>query len=165
MSTDWLDSDEELLLALREAMHAPDPTPPSVREAARAAFTWRTIDAELAELTGDPGTLSADPDPAHAGTGELVGMRASEEADLRTLSFEAPGLTIELGVSASALLGQLFPPGPPSLTLRVGDGSTTEIPVDEDGCFRIAPPPTGLFTLSCHTPDGRTIVTSLTRLP
>ena len=39
------------------------------------------------------------------------------------------------------------------MTLRLDGEATSIVPVDEDGCFRIAPPPAGLFSLTCE--DGR----------
>lgn len=148
MSKDWL-ADDSLLRALDRAVRAPDPTPPAVLDAARAVYTWRTVDAELAELVHDSDREA----PA------LAGLRA-EEADLRTLSFAAPGLTIELGVAPTALLGLLVPPGPTEVTVRLDGGTTSTVPVDEDGCFRVAPPPTGLFSLACETAGGRHVVTA-----
>ncbi|TWG12954.1 hypothetical protein FHX34_105822 [Actinoplanes teichomyceticus] len=148
-----MQDDDRLLRALTEAGASPDPTPPDVLDAARAVYTWRTVDADLAALVHD----SAAAAPA------LAGMR-EEEAELRTLSFEAPGLLIELGVSPAALLGQLVPPEPATLTLRYEDRTTVVVPVDADGCFRIAPQPAGLFTLTCETADGRRVVTSAIRL-
>jgi hypothetical protein len=149
MTTERLDGDDGLARLLGAALDTDDPTPDSVREAARAAYTWRTIDAELAELA----------DPVGAGP-----AFREEEADLQTLSFHAPGLTIELGLSGTALLGQLVPPAPGTVTLRRSDGRTTDVPVDADGCFRIAPPPTGPATLSCTGPTGRRVVTSIFQL-
>ena len=63
MPSGW-DQDEQLLAALREALHgrpvppARDPqagqaVPPEFVEAGQALYTWRNIDAELAELTYD----------------------------------------------------------------------------------------------------------------
>lgn len=153
MSNDWMQDDDQLLRALRQAVSSEDPTPPEILGAARAVFTWRTVDAELADLVHD----------SAAGPPELAGMRA-EEAELRTLSFEAPGLTIELGVSPGALLGQLVPAQPATVTLRHDDGTTLVVAADADGCFRIAPQPAGLFTLTCDTADGRRVVTSAMRL-
>ncbi len=42
--------DDELLGMLRAALEASDPVPEAVLDAARASFTWRMIDAELAAL-------------------------------------------------------------------------------------------------------------------
>ena len=144
--------DEGLLRALGEALRTPGPTPPEVLDAARAVYTWRTVDAELAELVHD----------SRAETPALAGLRAGA-AELRTLSFAAPGLTMELGVSPTALLGLLVPAGPARVTLRLGE-ATSIVPVDEDGCFRIAPPPAGLFSLTCEGAGGRRVVTPAVRL-
>ncbi len=45
--------DEQLLGALREAMRAREEVPPGVVEAAKGAYAWHNIDAELAQLTYD----------------------------------------------------------------------------------------------------------------
>jgi hypothetical protein len=47
------DEGELLLVELRGLINRLDQVPENVDEAARAAYTWRTIDAELAELTRD----------------------------------------------------------------------------------------------------------------
>ena len=45
--------DDDLLRELGRVVTAADPVPPEVIAAAKASFTWRTIDAELAELAFD----------------------------------------------------------------------------------------------------------------
>jgi hypothetical protein len=150
--TTMMDNDS-LLRALGDALRTPDPTPPDVLDAARAVYTWRTVDAEFAELVHD----------SRFETPLLAGLRA-EEAELRTLSFAASGLTMELGVSPVALLGLLVPSGPAEVTLRLDGEAPTMVPVDEDGCFRIAPPPAGLFSLICEVADGRRVITPTFRL-
>ena len=47
-------ADEELLAELRDAISARRAVPPEFVEAAKNAFMWRNIDAELAQLTCDP---------------------------------------------------------------------------------------------------------------
>ena len=42
--------DDRILELLSRAVDRADPVPEHVTEAARESFTWRTIDAELAEL-------------------------------------------------------------------------------------------------------------------
>ena len=75
------DALQELLgLALRQA----DPVPEHVLAAARGAFTWRTIDQELADLVFDSAT-------------ELMGVR--DHGGTRQLTFQAPGLEIEVMVA------------------------------------------------------------------
>lgn len=44
---------DRLEALLRDALTAADPVPERVRDGARAALSWATIDAELAELTFD----------------------------------------------------------------------------------------------------------------
>ena len=80
-----------------------DPVPPLVDEGARAAFGWRTIDADLAELMRD----SAD---------ELAEAGVRGPGGPRQLSFESPALGIELevvetGPRVRRVEGQLLPPG------------------------------------------------------
>ena len=74
--------DDRLLDLLTRALSQADPVPEHVVEAARASFTWRTIDAELAELVYDS-----------AGE-ELVGVRSAEAT--RQVTFRAPGIEIEV---------------------------------------------------------------------
>ena len=51
MSSDEWDDDVALLSDLGRALQQDADVPESVRDAGRAAFAWRTIDAELIELT------------------------------------------------------------------------------------------------------------------
>jgi hypothetical protein len=81
--------DEVLLERLRSICEEVDPMPALVAETARAAFSLRRLDAELAELVLD----SAD-EPAGA-----VAVRAAGLADIRMLSFVAGPLRIELQVT------------------------------------------------------------------
>lgn len=81
--------DEVLLERLRAICGEVDPMPDLVVQAARAAFSLRRLDAELAELMLD----SAD-EPAGA-----VAVRAAGLADIRMLSFAAGPLTVELQVT------------------------------------------------------------------
>ena len=57
--TDW--TDDELLAELRAAIAEADLVTDRQREAARAAFTWRTVDAELAELLHDSALEAVPP--------------------------------------------------------------------------------------------------------
>ena len=76
-------TDDDLLDLLGRAIDAADPVPDRVLDGARAAFTWRTIDTELAELVFDS-------------TQELAGVRAAEAN--RQVTFRAPGVEIEVMV-------------------------------------------------------------------
>ncbi len=125
------DREDALLLdelaVLLAADHEP---PPDVLHAARESFIWRTVDAELAELTHD--SLI---DHAAAGIRSAGGPRI--------LTFEAAVSTIELEIDETPggrrLIGQLVPPGPAELELHLADGSPgTRSSADELGRFVIA---------------------------
>ena len=91
----WAD-DDALLAALGEAVRAARAVPPEFTAAGQAAFTWRTIDAELAALTFD----SATAEPA------LPAVRA-EEAGPRFLTFAGSDLSIELEIGPDSIVGQI----------------------------------------------------------
>ena len=65
-----------------------DPVPQLLDEAARAAFTWRTVDAELAELMRDSAEAPR----------RRRGLLVRGGSGPRQLSFESPRLGIELEV-------------------------------------------------------------------
>ncbi|GAB3955588.1 hypothetical protein GCM10029976_098820 [Kribbella albertanoniae] len=75
--TDWND-DGQLLEALRDALVTEQEVPRAFVEAGKAAFAWRTIDAELAALTYD----SAWAGP-RGGLGPLGRERDVAGADVR----------------------------------------------------------------------------------
>lgn len=128
--------DERWLAELGEALREAREVPRHVLEAGYSAYSWRTIDVELAELTYD--SRSADP--------ALAGAR-SQEAPLRALTFASSSLTIELQVEPPVLLGQLVPPQGGELVLTLRDGTRSTWPVDDLGCFAIEPIPTVPFRL------------------
>ncbi|WP_238010913.1 hypothetical protein KZZ52_03675 [Dactylosporangium sp. AC04546] len=130
---------EELGAAVRDAAQVPE----SFRAAGRAAFAWRNVDAELASLTED---LAA------------TGTRA-EPAALRAFTFAAREVSIEVEVTADALVGQVVPPRPGRIELRTGTGAVATADVDEVGWFAFRPLPTGMFRLYLQTPDGSQILT------
>ena len=75
------DKDATTEAELRAIFSHVDPVPPLLDDAARAAFTWRTVDAELAELMRD----SAD-------ASEEAGALVRGGGGPRQLSFESPRL-------------------------------------------------------------------------
>lgn len=132
--------DAELEEELRRAAARFDPVPGELVRAAIEAFTWRTIDAELAELVFDS---LADQD-------EMSLVRGPQQR--RMLSFEADGLTIDLEVtrtsSSRGLVGQLIPARQASVEIRVG-ASVVTVDVDELGRFRAEAVPAGPMSLRC----------------
>jgi hypothetical protein len=128
-------SQDPLLTALRNVVANADPVPPSVVEAARAAYVWRTIDAELAELTADSAMATS-------------GVRSSSAP--RLLTFEGAGVEVEVEVaetgSTRRLSAQLVPVGPAQVTVR-WSGGTKETTADELGRFAVDGVPAGSVSL------------------
>ena len=141
MAQGW--DDEELLAALRGALRAREAVPPEFVEAAKNAFAWHNIDAELAQLTYDS-SRDSDYEPS---------LRA-EAASIRALTFTSAHLTIELEVTRDSLLGQVIPAQAGVVSVQPQDGALAEFPADEIGCFSIGPIPSGPFRLHCRTATG-----------
>jgi hypothetical protein len=133
---------EPLLAELRNVLDKADPVPDAVIAAAKASFAWRTIDAELAELTADSFETMA------------AGVRATAPA--RLLTFEAPGAEIEVEIAETGqtrrLTGQLVPPGAASIAVRWATGSV-ETSADEMGRFTVEAVPATTVSLSILRAD------------
>ncbi len=140
-----------LLDELRLIVGRADPVPPSLVLAARSAIAWRTIDAELAQLTYD--SLLDD---------ALVGVRAADAT--RLVTFEAGELQIEVQVATLGdhrrLVGQVVPPRAGTLELHADDPARLETTVDDLGRFTLDQVPAGpvrlLFRPADGSPDVRT---------
>jgi hypothetical protein len=145
------DEGERLLVKLRSVINRADPVPDRVAEAAQAAFTWRTIDAELAELGHD--SLVDEPSAA---------VRSGEQD--RLVTFETPRLTIEVEVAGGAgdrrLVGQLDPAGPAELELRTADGAISGAADDLGRFVIILPAARQRASLRCVLPDGGAVETA-----
>jgi hypothetical protein len=145
VTENWWSDDDTMLATVREAL---EPVPESFLVAARAAFAWHNIDAELAALTYD----SAQDALAGAGT-------RAEPASLRALTFDAENLTLELEIIDDVLHGQLVPARAGTVELRHIDGTATNIPVNDVGYFTVSPLPSGRFRLYCVPTDGEPVLT------
>ena len=132
--------DEELLAVLRQALAERQAVPPEFVEAAKNAFAWHNIDAELAELTYDS---SRDTESAPS--------TRAETASIRALTFTSAHLTIELEVTHDSLLGQIVPAQPGTIKVQLRDGAESTVPADRIGRFTIRPMPAGTFRLHCKT--------------
>jgi len=133
--------DDQLADALAQVLEAVDPVPEHVAAAARAAFTWRTIDAELAEFAFDS---AAQP----------LGVRSAEAN--RQVTFRSASVEIELMITESdarRLVGQLIPPDVAGIELVSGHDSAT---VDSDhlGRFTFDQLPSGPARLVVRGSDG-----------
>jgi hypothetical protein len=127
------DKDATTEAELRALFSRVDPVPPLLDEAARGAFAWRTVDAELAELMRD----SAD-----AASEEEAGLLVRGGRGPRQLSFESPRLGIELevvstGPSSRRLDGQLLPPGTATVTVERPGEDGLSVQADELGRFSL----------------------------
>jgi hypothetical protein len=153
--------DEQLLAELARVMDAAEPVPARVVAAGKAAWTWRTVDAELAELAHDSGLLDQRAVTVR-GSSALEGPDA-QQAVLRWMTFASDNLSIELEVTSDAVLGQLVPPRSATVELElleVPKGTAgARIPVDDLGWFQVSPIPAGRFRLRCTVEPGSSVVT------
>jgi hypothetical protein len=141
--------DERLLAALRGLFDRSSPVPPRLVEMAKEGYTWRTVDAELAALTGD--SLVDSPVGSVRGT-----------AEPRSLTFEASDLSIEVEVTELGvdrrMLGQIIPPQPARIEVRQ-DGLTRTVEADVVGRFVVEGLSARPVRLRCHLPGRRPVVT------
>jgi hypothetical protein len=135
---------DALMAELRALAVTLDPVPPEVVAAARSAIAWRTMDAELAELTAD---TSVEP--------QMAGVRSGDAPAM--LTFEAPELTVEIEViqvgEGRRLLGQLVPPGPGEVEIRHKSGRLA-VTADELGRFSASDLAAGPVSLLCRQGSG-----------
>ncbi|MGH9283590.1 MAG: hypothetical protein ACRD0S_11720 [Acidimicrobiales bacterium] len=142
--TDGTEPDARLLAALERAARLHDPVPADTERLARESFTWRTIDAELAELAYD--SLFDDD--------RLVGIRSGQAP--RVLTFEGPAFAVEVEVQEQGdrrrLMGQLVPPARAGIEVRHAGGPLT-VEADDMGIFSVEVEP-GLVSLRCRRHEG-----------
>ncbi|MDP9795145.1 hypothetical protein J2S43_003657 [Catenuloplanes nepalensis] len=129
-----------------------DPVPEAVLAAARDAFGWRTIDADLARLTAD----------------SLLTEAAVRGDAARLLTFEAGGTVIEAEVAGTGtalrVLGQVVPPGPARVRLEQ-PGGTAETVADALGRFTLTGVRPGPSRFVCtRLPSGPAVRTEWTVL-
>lgn len=145
--------DAELLAEIAAAVHETheDWATPEIREryrrSAQAAFTWRTIDQELADLS----VLALIYDSA---TDDAALVRAADVDEPRQLSFASDALTLDVEVESGVLRGQLIPAGPGTATVQFGSGASVEVQADEDGMFSVERPhDAGPVRIRCRVGD------------
>ena len=136
-------SDEDLEMILGKALTDQKEVPAEWREAARAAYTWRTVDEELLALTYDSARDSA---AAVRGDGET-----------RSLSFSGGGLTLEVELADRQIQGQLDAPDADEVTFERVDGRTRSARTDESGFFSLDGEDHGLVRFAVRTPGARLV--------
>lgn len=139
--------DEALLGELRSLFDRLDPVEPWMLEQARAAYAWRTVDAELAELTFDS-LLDRDlagsvRDGATAAPGSrMVGFGAVVDGEDVAVEVE-----IDRSSGVPVLVGQLLPPAAGVVEVHSADGTVGVVHADDLGRFRVRPVPSGPLRL------------------
>lgn len=146
-----VDGEDAVLLArLRRVAQEVDPVPEHVRVLARAAFSVRALDVELAALVLD----TAEPDQ------ELAGVRGDD--GVRLLSFEAPAIGLELQVSSRRqrrqVIGQVVGPSSGPVVLQRDDESRSVEP-DGAGVFTLDDLPAGRARIRLTRPGGAVVST------
>ncbi|GAB3008257.1 hypothetical protein [Saccharothrix stipae] len=141
------ESDEVLLRELSAALAEERDVPEHILQAARAAYTWRTIDAELLALTSYDSVLDAE-----------LAVRARAAHTARQLVFDAEGVSVQVEVTEAGVAGQVLPAGPGRVALVTAAGPVEEAELDELGMFLLGPPPSGPVRFRCEV-GGTTVLT------
>lgn len=141
------ESDEAMLRELSAALAEAAEVPPEFLAAARAAYAWRTVDAELVLLTSYDSFLD-----------EGLAGRARSAAIARQLVFDAEGFSVQVEVTGAGVTGQVLPGGPGRVELLTAGGVAERAEFDELGCFLLGPPPPGPVRFRCEV-GGTTLVT------
>lgn len=136
-------TDDALFDELKDALEAADSVPDDVIAAAKESFTWRTVDAELAELVFD------------SAIDEVAGVRG--DSSERQVTFRTKDLEIELMVTGRRITGQLVPPQVATVELAAGEDTRT-VEVEESGTFTFDDVPLG--PVSLRTRVGDTTITT-----
>lgn len=136
-------SDDELLQELRTALQEA-PVDESVIRAARAAFSWRTVDADIELLCLESG----------AGLTTGAPVRGSGQG---MLSFHGERRSVEIEIDQAGITGLLTPPQPAQVTLVTADGAQATTRADEVGCFTFPPPGHGPLRIECRLDADRFI--------
>lgn len=127
-----------------------DPVPQAVLDAARGSFTWRTIDAELAEIAFDS-VLDE----------HLAGVRGPMTGP-RLLTFEAVDVAIELEVTdvggQRRLVGQVVPSDAAAVEVRHAEGATP-VSTDDMGRFAVEEIPAGPVSVRVQRPGREPVDT------
>lgn len=132
---------------LRAAQDLVDPVPERLLDRAVGVFTWRTVDADLAELVFD--SLS-----------EPAAVRGDDQP--RLLTFRAATATLEFELAphgaALRLVGRVSPAAPGDLEIRGGAGTVVVTP-DDLGRFTAGDVPPGPLQLRWRPATGSPVVT------
>jgi hypothetical protein len=152
--------DEQELFRRLTEMLAPQHDPLAVvTELAKQTFGLRTVDAELAALVADS-EVEGTAAPVRRGHGVQIP---------RLLTFQTPGLLVELEVGSSEgnhrILGELVPEGRATVELRQPRaGGPRSVEADDEGRFVIESLHPGPFSLTCRRTGRSPVTTEWTNL-
>ncbi len=135
------DADDALMAELGAALRQDQDIPQGWREAARGAYTWRTIDQELLALTYD------------SETDERAAVRGVNVA--RVLEFTGGELILEVELADRQVMGQLTGPGVTEVVFESADGRLRPATPDEGGFFTLDGEDHGLVRFSIAAGDRR----------
>ena len=113
--------------------------------AAQAAFTWRTVDADLEILSLETELTASD----------AALVRDAGQGSRRVFAFHGERLSVEIEIDDDGIAGQLTPPGPARVTLVTPDGPQAAVDADEVGYFSLPAPPSGPIRLDCQRGSER----------
>jgi hypothetical protein len=153
MTSRRLEDDERLLAQLGEAVRRAGPVPHSVREAGRAAFARRTVDAGLV-LAGLKYDSLLD---------AALHLRGDEQSGPRIMTFQADVLSVEIELAHDKVVGQLIPPTMGEVAMMTVDGIVGRATANAMGCFVLPPPLPGPVRFRCQT-EASTLITEWVRL-
>jgi len=134
--------DDRLLAEVGDAVRSRRDVPDRFVEVGRSAFVWRDVDVDLAALAYDS-----------AVSGLPAGVRAAAP-EMRAITFEAGGLTIEVELSPQGLVGQVVPPRPASIEIWADGAEPRSVALDDRGWFDLGPPPPQPFRLCVRGAAG-----------
>ena len=128
--------DDGLMRDLDEAMHGA--VSQRAREAARAAFAWRTVDEELMRLSHD--SFLAD---------EVLVRGTADSA--RVLGFEGAEFSLEVELDAGNVMGQVVPARSCRVAVLTPSGELGSAVTDDTGFFTLTATVEGpiRFTVTC----------------
>lgn len=141
-------TDDELMQRLRRIADDIDAPPELVAESARAAFSMRRLDEELAELLHD----------SDLATPQVVrGARGP-----RTLSFETVAVSLELQIEqadGAVTVSGVVSGASGDVTVETTTAAPRTARIDDNGWFRIADVPAGPLRVHVTTTDGGAVTT------
>lgn len=125
-------TDTEILAALSVVLDQDEVVPPDAVEAAVAAFTWHSIDADLLEVLYDS---AIEP---------LVPTRGVPEVAPRLMTFRSPAVVVEVELTGErgwVVRGAITPSGRHAIELQQGGGDIDDVSCtsNEAGLFELAP--------------------------